>query len=277
MKKQSCVIFSNGQGLGLQHFLKKSSDFLNYYNVLFLSNYKSEWQEQKLPSELLKKATIVIYQDIHNNDLHLKLQDISKYIQNTNRLISFPNIYFSGLWPFFEEGENIVCGEEIIEAINKGEGFKSLIQRFCSLSIYFDFEKRFSNSKQRLIHNEINTDIKISDFILKNIHDKKLFLTQNHPTSIVFSYLTNQLLSFMDLPSISCDHSSINEANLPGYWPISPYDSNYYNFSYQKIPDESWKLFYSFLIAKIYYGMSINDRPLQRFFVKEYTKFLTHN
>lgn len=275
MKKKICIIFSNGQGQGVKHFLRKSPDFHNCYDVIFLSNYKSEWQQKKLPSELLKKAAIVIYQDINDNDRHLKLQDISKHIQRAIQLISFPNIYFSGLWPFFEEGENIVCGEEIIEAINKGEGFKSLVQRFCSLSICFDFEKRFSNSKQRLIYNEINTDIKISDFILKNIHKEKLFLTQNHPTSIVFSYLVNQILSFLNVPSIPCDYSNINAANLPGYWPISPYDSNYYNFSYQKIPDDSWKFFYSFLIAKIYYGMGINDRPLQRFCVKEYTKFLT--
>ncbi|HIJ91448.1 MAG: WcbI family polysaccharide biosynthesis putative acetyltransferase [Desulfobulbaceae bacterium] len=276
MKKQLCIIFSNGQGLGVQHFLNKSPHFANYYDIIFLCNYKSEWQEKKIPSELLKNASVVIYQDLLNNDRHLKFKDIGKFIHSSSRLISFPNIYFSGLWPFFEEGANILSGEEILDDINKGEGFKSLIRKFCSLSLELDFDKRFSNSKQQLIHNESNTDIKISDFILEHIHKEKLFLTQNHPTSIVFAYLVNQILSLLNFPRISCDCTNTNEANLPGYWPISPYDSNYYNFSYQKIPDENWKFFYSFLIAKIYYGMGITNRPLQRFFVKEYTKFLTY-
>lgn len=275
MKKQLCIIFSNGQGIGVQHFLEKSPHFQNYYDVIFLSNYKSEWQQKKFPSELLNKASLVIYQDLHANDTYLNFQDIRKFIKISSQLISFPNIYFSGLWPFFKEGKNIVCGEEIIDAIRTGDGLKSLIQKFCSLSIYFDFENRFQNSKQQLTYNELNTDVKISGFILEHIHKEKLFLTQNHPTSIVFIYLVNQILGTLNFPTIDCDCNDINEANLPGYWPTSPYELNYYMFPYKEEPDEGWKLFYSFLIAEIYYGIDIKEQPFRRFLVKQYIKHLT--
>lgn len=276
MKKKKCVIFSNGQGLGLQHFLNKSPQFRDYFDVFFLYNYKSNWHGKELPSELIKRSSLMIYQDLHDDNIYLPFKDVRQFFQNEKQTISFPNIYFSGLWPFFEEGEDIVSGKEIIDIINNGHSLKSIIQNFCSLSIFFDFEKRFLNSKNQLIRNESNTNIKFSDFILEHIRDKKLFLTQNHPTSTVFIFAVNQILSLLNLPHISCECTDINEANLPGYWPSSPYDCNYYNFSYKEAKNEEWKFFYSFIITRIYFGIGAKEQSLKRSLVKKYIKYLTH-
>ena len=67
------------------------------------------------------------------------------------------------------------------------------------------------------------------------MQDQKLFITQNHPTSIVFIELVEKIINML-----GCDFNfektkySFNESKLECHWPQNKYDLNYWGFSYSQ-------------------------------------------
>lgn len=55
---------------------------------------------------------------------------------------------------------------------------------------------------ENLKNRELNTDIKISDYILNNYNSLILFLTHNHPTSYIFINIVNQIYKILNQPLI---------------------------------------------------------------------------
>ena len=102
-----------------------------------------------------------------------------------------------------------------------------------SIIFSFDYKNRFTKSIEILKKKEEICDIKISEFIEKNIIKHKLFFTQNHPTTCVFIHCVNQILSILGYNHKYDEFSyPINICNLMGEWPHTSYDIAYWNFEY---------------------------------------------
>lgn len=79
-----------------------------------------------------------------------------------------------------------------------------------------------------LKENEKTTDIKVTDFILENYKKYRLFLSKDHPTSIIFIYCANKILEHLNLEKLNLDLEE-NYCNLPdseyhrqdNKWPIT--------------------------------------------------------
>jgi Polysaccharide biosynthesis enzyme WcbI len=259
--RKICVIYANCQGRAINTFLQKHDLFNeNYENHLF-ENYHVIENGLSLPFDLLKKADLFIYQPLKNKHGQYATDTIKNYLPAVCKKISFPYIYNDALWPLYEEDDKIGGEEIILNLIEKGYSLKRIINMFCTEAIDFEFGRRFKKSMEILKQKEKVTDLKVSDYILKNISKEKIFLTENHQTSTFYIYCTNQILKHLGFSAMdSSKHFHPNEAGLPDCWPQSPYEAKYYKYEYpldwktfypEKV-DSNWHKFHIKIIGKIY-------------------------
>ncbi len=277
--KKTCVIYANCQGSGIELFLNKHDVYKDAFVTHTLENHILISQQIPIPIDLLKEASLFIYQPVGERHGCYATNHLKSCLPKDCQCISFPYIYNSALWPLFEENQ-IIVGEEIIrELFEKGVSLKSVVDLFCEERINFQFEQRFQRTLSILKQKEQETDVKISDFIIGNIKNEKLFLTQSHPTSVVFIHCVNQILERLGLTllpeRLPCNP---NEANLPDCWPSSPYEKIFYRYAYQndwrlfyrKRVDSNWHRFHIRIIRKIYLKRRVS--AAERLFVSLYLK-----
>jgi hypothetical protein len=246
------VIYSNCQGQGLRWFLKHSDcHMLNITSCHLLYNYKILKFKEKIPIQILKNADVFIYQPIHkrhgiySTDLDIE-NNILSHLPTHCKQISFPYIYNSALWPVirpceidgftgeFSNMNEYLNQKPIHQLIDEGCSIDMVLQLYEEQKINFNFEERHTECMTLLRHKELTCDVKIADYIDSNIHSRKLFLTQNHPTTCMFVHCTNQILHMLDC-KVQFDYNRYpeNVIKLAGLCKHSMYDIKFWNFTYE--------------------------------------------
>ena len=82
----------------------------------------------------------------------------------------------------------------ITDLINNNKSLEDILELYNNNQIDFLYEKRWNHTNKILQDKEKYCDIKISDFIKENFNKHRLFVIENHPTSIVFIHLVNKIL-----------------------------------------------------------------------------------
>jgi hypothetical protein len=168
------------------------------------------------------------------------------YLSPKCKTISFPYIYNSSLWVLicpanidgyigdYPDIDKYINKEPIEKLKIKGYSLYKVLEMYSKGLIDFDYENRFNKCIEILKKKEELCDVKVSDFIKKNIRKHKLFFTQNHPTTCIFIHCVNQILSILGY-----DHKydefayPENIVKLSGKWPHTSYDIKYWNFKYK--------------------------------------------
>lgn len=241
------VLYSNCQGDGIKYFLNNT---INEACFTIIYNYGIINNKDVIPVDVLSKADIFIYQPIdkkheqYSTDKSVE-NNIMTHLPEHCKCISFPYIYNSALWALIAPatidgyigdypGVNKYINAETIQKLKKdGKSLEDVISMFHNGTIDFNYEERFKNCMNILRIKEKQCDIKVADFIEKNIKKHKLFFTQNHPTSCVFVHCTNQILEILGYE----DRHDVfgyptNVANLPGRIHHTNYDIKYWKFEY---------------------------------------------
>jgi len=245
------VFYSNCQSRGIRWFLKHSAcNELKITSCILIDNYLLIKHKRKIPSNVLKEADVFIYQPIqkkhgiYSTDLDVK-NNVLSHLPKHCKQISFPYIYNSALWPIIKPcdidgfaGELPGRGEyinkkPIHKLIDEGNTIDMILQLFDNKKIDFEYKQRFLNCMDILRKKETICDIKIADYIQNNIHSRKLFITQNHPTTCIFVHCSNQILNLLKC-KVQFDYNTYAEniINLPGKCMHSSYDLDYWNFAY---------------------------------------------
>ena len=273
--KKIIIIYANCQGdIGLKYFLSK---LLPNYLIYSFANYKYIKNKKKLDYNIFKLCDIFIYQPLnkkykeYSTDICIK-ESCIHYLKKKCIKISFPYIYNNALWvlttkewdgidnlKIIKKNSDYVYIENqeiIINLIRKGYSLNEIIDKFNNLEIDFDIKNRYKISLLILKEKEKKCDIKIVDYIIKNIRYKKLFLTKNHPTTHIFIHLIKQILSIL---KINKDLSiftniSLNACELPGYEYNSIYDNEYFKFLY----DNKYNNYYYIKLINIIYCNYMN-------------------
>jgi len=253
--RKNCIIFANCQGEAIHHFLKKSKEFTQNYNVRYFINFEIiEKGHNAKFFELLKSADLFIYQPLNKKHIEYATENLLLKVNKKCTIISFPYIYNTAGSPLLEIGDsnnnkenlnlayNILGSEKINQLIKDGTSIRRAIRQLLQIKINFDLKHRFEQSIKILISKEAETDIKVSSYILQNHTTERIFLTQNHPTSGILVYCANQILKILNYGLIKqTEIKSINEANLPGYYFTTPY-SNCFDLKYDhSITDSLFK------------------------------------
>lgn len=250
--KNLCVIYANCQGGAIQKFLEHHPDVASKFICHHISNYEFIFKKKPLPRDILTQATLFLYQPTSAKHGEYGTQEIISSLHPACTKISFPYIYNNALWPFFEEGEEII-GKEIIEDLFFNDvGMLKTLNLFFGIKLNCNFATRFTETMQILKKREEETDIVVSNFIAENLEHTRLFYTQNHPTNAVFSFCVNQIVDLLGIRPLPVnDILPDNFSQLPGCWPISPYDRLFFRYKFIN-QDPGWKKFYRRLIIKIH-------------------------
>ena len=246
MSKKSCVIYANCQGLGILHFLMKHGEFTEDFNIILFSNFQIILEKIPLPLEAFKRADLFIYQPLSKRHGPYSSDNVINGLHKNCKALSFPYIYNDALWPFAPSGSGLKGGEILSGLLAKGCSNEAILAAFRGRSLDCEFDRRFAESISILEEREAKTDVKISHFIQKNLSQKKLFLSQSHPTSPVFIHCVDQILNrlgYSQLPSTL--PFSLNEVNYIQCWPTSPYEIEHYRFEYVDHEDPGWKTFFA--------------------------------
>ncbi len=239
---KKCLIYANCQGGGVAYFLNKSPFFQADYQVEYLINYSLLSEQKALPIEQLEQADLFIYQPVNQEHGVYCNDHVMTYLKDSCVRISFPYMYNNALWPFYHNSKKIVNGEPITNLLDAGASVVEVALKFLSLQIDFHFQDRFQNTLHILKEKESTTTLKVVPYILENYQSEKLFLTHNHPASALFIHCANQILSYLQYPLLDKrDYPHPNEASLPGYYSMTPYEVAHYQLAYR----DNWRYFFN--------------------------------
>ena len=264
MSKKTCIIFGNCQGGAVKQFLD-FSNFYHIYNVNVYANWEMITNNESIPIRYLQSADLVIYQpltDVHNCYSTNKNNPESFFniLKDNCNTVAFPRIHNNAVFPIFKKRKH---GNEIYGRIkNKVSCMDELMYLYDNNLIDYDFTNRMLENYEISKKKEVDCEVKIIDFITKNIHKEKLFLTQDHPTSFVFSEVTRQICDILDLDyniekGNSCPE---NMVGLPDsvydrqdkQYPISRYAIDHFGFEYTKTEHPDANNFYKYNTIKYF-------------------------
>lgn len=257
---KQCLLFGNCQCSGVKKFLEFST-FYSIYEVHQFANWEMIQNGEHLPIQLLKEADLVIYQplsDVHgcystdrshpHSFFHLLKPDC--------KTISFPRIHNNAIFPLFHKNEkNVMYGS----IKNKVSSLEELLHLYDANQLDFDFDQRMKKNYEVALQKDSQCDVKIADFIYNNLSKHKLFLTQDHPTSIVFDEVTRQIcvllnLTYKPLPveeNITGLQDSVYH-NVSCQYPISRYSICHFQLEYIQSETEEANIFYRNNVIQFY-------------------------
>jgi tetratricopeptide (TPR) repeat protein len=278
------VVFGNCQAKSIRQFLELSLPASEFEIVNYKNNPRTS--EMKSEAEILegiRQADLLIYQPLDAHHGNLSEANIrNNVVSSHTKLISFPYIFNSGIYSLVHSpnspGKSYgkIYGEDIIIDLLQKYDVNTILELYQDGQINFDLKNRFDKCLTELAKRESTTDIKLAGFIDTNYRQHKLFLTSNHPTTIVFIEICRQIKELTNLP-IDLNLFDLNNDNIANLvitkTPISPYDikTHGYQFNYE----ENWLDIGRDLITKIanYYSnhqssreISSIDRPLPKEF-----------
>jgi len=257
-------IFANCQGRGIQHFLNlllradTPVEFLHIENYGVLNDAEAVLRH----ADFIRGAGVFIFQPLSAEAAYKAPALIDELLPAWCQRISFPYIYNNALWPVVIEGNSVTTSDDLIEVVCSGAPLDEVLADYDAGRLQFRFMERFIDTVSILRDREESCDVKVCRFIERQLLHKPLFLTQNHPTSLVFMECARQIHLLLKargvLPASSvCDLSlfeglPMNAIGLPGYWPIDGYAEAFYKFRWLGAAEETAAEFYKGLIAAMW-------------------------
>jgi len=242
------LFYTNCQNWSIRYFLS-----LHYKDIEYdeIPNYQFLDYEQPINEEQLKWADIFIYQKINKNygirstDLEVKDNLLTKLRSDCIK-ISMPYLYNAVNWILVPPaiGDGRVGGwgdtsgysnaESILKLKIRGYSLQQILDLHVNNLMDWDIPGRVQKYYDTLEENDKTLDLKITDFIKEYIRDYQLFFTQNHPTSIMPAYLTNQIFEILG-SSFKVDpfkHPLTVTHIHGGSYTHSIYDQKFWNFKF---------------------------------------------
>lgn len=221
MKK--ILFIGNCQNTGIIHFLKKSEYFEKNFEIKQYANWMLIENQCEIPMADIQSANVFVYQPLrpvhgcYSTDPTVE-GSIGSYVKEDCLKISYPYIFSSAMWPIIQAGQNQNrwFGGEILDSlVSQGLSTQDIINLLLENNINWGYQNRFYTSIEILKGKESITDIKISDFILENYKKQLLFLIPQHPTSIVFLNVANQILKKLNIDQLSDEViEGVNDINV---------------------------------------------------------------
>ena len=260
---KNITFYSTCQGVGIKYYLQKVFPDYNYY---IIKNYNSIKDNLSIPYDILNKTDIFIYQHLDSKFDKYSTDDNGDIINNlpTNCIkIKIPYIYNSSFWSIscmlyrdaiidfnilndlsnIKLNNNIktILNRNVIDKLKNIYSIDEIIDMYDNKQINFNYEERFIHDINYLKEKE--SDVIVSDFIIKYHKKYQLFFNCNHPTSYLLAHAANQIIEKLGSNQTinvfeldKCDFKELNFENISS--PISSYDMDYFKFEFNcKIND----------------------------------------
>lgn len=227
-KKKMAIIYGNCHIIPLKEALLYSEEFNNDYGIypLDLIQVLAASGNIQEYSKAFEYCDLFIHQCIRVDNKY-GYNYSSEFLMNKVKknciILSIPNLYGMPKFYFpqiYADINNCKTNNHqlysfrdkyIDEMFQEGKSIDYMIQKI----MYDEFEdraqiiSRYDIFLQKLHQREDNLDIKISKWIYQSIEDYQLFYDYNHPTSIVFGYITKQILMCLGYKDIYIDYERL--------------------------------------------------------------------
>ena len=222
--KKNILFCTNCQGDAIYSYLKTCIEFNELYNVDYIENWiLLKTIDKTKYIEKLRICDILIYQPLKakHNELSTETENgLKNYLKENCMLISFPYIYNSAFWPFFHHVSNEdefhpylsirqIRNYEVLSVLLVKYNKDEINDMYNKDLINFQYKVNFENSIKILKDNELNTNIKVSGYILENYKDKRLFFLKDHPSKYILIYCANKILEILNINYIINDNDFI--------------------------------------------------------------------
>lgn len=192
---KTIVIYTNCQGRFIFHYLK---GYFQEHHRIFIENYEYIYSKLELPIIPIMLCDIFIYQPVDNQHGKYSTSSIVKLLKESCISIGFPSLY-SDIYPLYNEGNFFVGIECIINYKKEGKTLADLLEMYDNNTFDFLLDKRFESSMKHLIMNETKCNIKVSNFIYKYYKKYNLFHSQNHPSGILISFISIEIMKLLGI------------------------------------------------------------------------------
>ena len=216
-------VYANCQGKAFETFLPMIDDRLVVRHV---ENYRALSGEVKLASfaDDLARADVLIYQPIGeaHGELSTAAPDgILSRIRQGCDTASFPYLYNDGIWPCIYHSDHIENGEVIDPLLEQGATEDDIVAAYAQGDIDFRLRERYEASLKLLQSREVETDVRVADYLNDRLTTQEMLLTCNHPTTAFFGEAVRQITKKLGLKcDLDFEAMGRNVVDLPGRAPL---------------------------------------------------------
>lgn len=229
MKKMA--IIGNCQAQGLSHFLLSNNTFNKIYEYIYTKPIylMNEDELNYFYTYTILDLDLIIIQPISENfneNVKYSTQTILNNIKSSCISILFPSLYFNFYHPYLcylnddngKVGSPIEYHDKILIKLfisYKNYSNQEIIEKYIKIfnNIVFisntmindnltlalkNIEERENNFKNYIVNN--TKCIYCYDFIKNNYKEKLLFYSVNHPSKYLLSYISNEILKYLNIP-----------------------------------------------------------------------------
>lgn len=245
-KKQLAVINANCHGEAVSQYLMLSENFKKKYAIYPLPPIHLN-QEKQIDMQVLKNADLYLHQDIRpQNQFSYKFSDeyTLPLLKKDCIQITIPNFVGMGGWEFWQQGTNTkyletpyglwtILHQDIVldEAYHKGlDTIGEYIHYYEEYHISdANISARFEKDINKLTEREKQWDIKISDYIIRNLKKIPCFIDRDHPSRYVMREVGRRLTERIGIRDIDDENYDIQFGNP---LPILNVIKNYFDMEF---------------------------------------------
>ncbi len=245
--KLKIFIQANCQSHALRAIFQRVKRLNNQYEIIDVKPVHL-WQEEDYTEiiEKIKACDIFLHQPIFKQHFgEFASDNLKRYLNADAKAISFPNLYFTGYHPQafylkYTSGKKVsepfdYHDTNIVEFYKQGVNEEEILKKIQDESFYSvrEIEANIAESLKALRDREKHTDIKVSDYIEKNMIGKKLFHIFNHPSNEMLFYLFDEVLRYLDEDSLSEEEKSLFKIEMLGQviYPVYLSVQKYFNIN----------------------------------------------
>ena len=215
LQKKKILFFSTCHGSIIRQIMFNNPAFVEKYESFYIANFAFR-MKSATPADMnayaknlyenIKTSDIIIYQKVNKNHGKWSTDELFKNIKPGCRLILLPNFYNTAFFPLCKLGDyygSKLFGEETIrDCLSKNKTLDGIILEYKENKLDWHFQERFDDNILRYKNDEEKSDVKIVDFILKYYKDYRLFADELHPSSVLCTYIANQLFDLLQIDGI---------------------------------------------------------------------------
>ena len=216
--KKICLIYGNCHTGPVKLNLLQSKKFNLDYAVYPIPEIweKEVWNKFDY-SEAFSKCMLFIHQSVRSQNAYgndYSSESKMKLLPNGCRIISMPNVFGMPKFMFPQiDGLNITWGGVAFSYFYRDKLIEEMVEYSIDdiINAYRDanyipkgiINEMFDEFQAKLKYREDEWDIKVYQFIMRNIFHVQLFYEPFHPTSVFFKYICEEINKILELDDIS--------------------------------------------------------------------------
>ena len=214
-KKKICILYGNCVGKALVKFLKRKREFLDTYEIIHIRSFIHPTEgAARVPFDTVKNCSLFLFQRGH-----LQYPEFYSRLPSNCRIISFPILRFTSLWPLErrdprskpEPEKGYISGKYpygdllVMKLLKRGLAVEQIFEQYIStkLSDVIDIDKIHKRNLIAMKELDAKCDLPLNWYVEKNFTKERLFLTPNHPTTELITMQVNLILNSIGMNGLS--------------------------------------------------------------------------